>query len=252
MDIPKIQVNSTHVSEIGTNRIYIQDIPRWLTEHPPGSLPWYPPATVNIGQPIIDMPGCVETHEFSDRSNTIIKDDEDNVLVFCDAEVPSYDAMDYEPEQLIMEMEAAPPPAVDPPPEVDPPEVPDTGDLGAEETPCPGPGNLRVGDLTQAGDEKVIGHELQGTTCVTLYEPTTAAEKFLPSINQSTTTVAIAVLATAGAAATPLLLRVIKPVIKKLTTAVNKKLGKKVTKPSRQDIMTDKYREKKGLPPIKR
>ena len=252
MDIPKIQVNSTHVSEIGTNRIYIQDIPRWLTEHPPGSLPWYPPATVNIGQPIIDMPGCVETHEFSDRSNTIIKDDEDNVLVFCDAEVPSYDAMDYEPEQLIMEMEAAPPPAVDPPPEVDPPEVPDTGDLGVEETPCPGPGNLRVGDLTQAGDEKVIGHELQGTTCVTLYEPTSAVEKFLPSVNQSTTTVAIAVLATAGAAATPLLLRVIKPVIKKLTTTVKKKLGKKVIKPSRQDIMTDKFREKKGLPPIKR
>ena len=48
------------------------------------------------------------------------------------------------------------------------------------------------------------------------------------------------------------LLRIIKPVIKKLTTFVQKKLGKKVTKPSRQDIMTDKYREKKGLPPIKR
>ena len=87
---------------------------------------------------------------------------------------------------------------------------------------------------------------------VTLYEPTTAAEKFLPSVNQSTTTAAIAIIATAGAAATPLLLRVIKPVIKKLTTFVQKKLGKKVTKPSRQDIQTDKYREKKGLPPIKR
>ena len=250
MDIPKIQVNSTHVSEIGTNRIYIQDIPRWLTEHPPGSLPWYPPATVNIGQPIIDMPGCVETHEFSDRSNTIIKDDEDNVLVFCDAEVPSYDAMDYEPEQLIMEMEAAPPPAVDPPPEVDPPEVPDTGDLGVEETPCPGPGNLRVGDLTQAGDEKVIGHELQGTTCVTLYEPTSAVEKFLPSANQATTTVAIAVLATAGAAATPLLLRLIKPVIKKLTTTVQKKLGSH-RELSKSEIQANTYRAKKGLPPLK-
>ena len=87
---------------------------------------------------------------------------------------------------------------------------------------------------------------------MTLYEPTGAAEKFLLSINQSTTTVAIAVLATAGAAATPLLLRAIKPIIKKLTTAVKKKLGKKVIKPSRQDIMTDKYREKRGLPPIKR
>jgi hypothetical protein len=60
------------------------------------------------------------------------------------------------------------------------------------------------------------------------------------------------VLATAGAAATPLLLRVIKPVIKKLTTFVQKKLGKKVTKPSRQDIKTDEYRAKRGLPPIKR
>ena len=87
---------------------------------------------------------------------------------------------------------------------------------------------------------------------MTLYEPTTAAEKFLPSVNQSTTTAAIAIIATAGAAATPLLLRVIKPVIKKLTATVKKKLGKKVIKPSRQDIMTDKYREKKGLPPIKR
>ena len=131
------------------------------------------------------------------------------------------------------------------------PEVPPTGDLGTE-TECPGPGNLRVGDLTQAGDEKVVGHELQGTTCVTLYEPTSDAEKFLPSVNQSTTTAAIAIIATAGAAATPLLLRVIKPVIKKLTTFIQKKLGKKVSKPSRQDIQTDKYREKKGLPPIKR
>ena len=84
--------------------------------------------------------------------------------------------------------------------------------------------------LTQAGDERVIGHELSvdGKICTTLYEPTTAVEKFFPSVNQSTTTVAIAVLATAGAAATPLLLRIIKPIIKKITDTVKKKLGKKV------------------------
>ena len=252
MDIPKIQVNSTHVQSIGTTRVFVQDIPGWLTEHPPGSIPWYPPATVIIGQPIIDMPGCVEAHEFSDRSNTIIEDDDDNVLVFCDAEVPSYDAMDYEPEQLIMEMEAAPPPVVDPPPEIDPPEVPPTGDLGATEVPCPGPNNLRVGDLTQAGDEKVIGHELSkdGKTCVTLYEPTSAAEKFLPSTNQVSTTAAIAIVATASAAATPLLLRAIKPLIKKLTTTVQKKLGKH-REMSRSEIQANAYRAKKGLPPLK-
>ena len=109
-----------------------------------------------------------------------------------------------------------------------------------------------MGDLTQKGDEKVIGHEIQNGQCVVLYEPTSTVEKFLPSTNQVSTTAAIAVVATASAAATPLLLRVIKPIIKKATDFLKKKLGKTVTKPSRSDIATDKYRERKGLPPIKR
>ena len=146
-------------------------------------------------------------------------------------------------------------PPVAPPPEVDPPEVPDTGGLGKdEEVACPGPGQLRVGDLTQAGDEKVIGHELSedGKVCITLYEDTSAVEKFLPSVNQSTTTVAIAVLATAGAAATPLLIRIIRPIIKKIWTTLQKKVGKEVRQLSKSEIQTNNYREKKGLPPIKR
>ena len=217
-----------------------------------------PPVTLQIGFPIVDMPGCVKMHQDNKDHVTrlpfdkdLVNQDEKGSTTLCPhGEYPTYDAMDYQPEQLLITRET-PPPEVAPPPT--PPEfTPDAIPESETEVACPGPGQLRVGDLTQAGDEKVIGHELQGTTCVTLYEPTTAAEKFLPSVNQSTTTVAIAVLATAGAAATPLLLRVIKPVIKKLTTFVQKKLGKKVTKPSRQDIKTDEYREKKGLPPIKR
>ena len=45
------------------------------------------------------------------------------------------------------------------------------------------PNNLRVGDVTQSGDERVVGHKLSddGKTCETLYEPTTVLEKFLPS-----------------------------------------------------------------------
>ena len=66
------------------------------------------------------------------------------------------------------------------------------------------------------------------------------------------TTVAIAVLATAGAAATPLLLRIIKPIIKKITDTVKKKFGASVRKLSKSEIETNKYREKKGLPPIKK
>jgi len=245
MSIP--QINDVSIPTIGVQKIEVPNVYRLPVNQ--GTLPFI----LNIGSPIVDLPGCVEYHPDAKkyrRQPNLMEDDDSNTVTLCDGNYPTYNAMDYTPEDLNIFRET-PPPVVQPPPDIDPPEVPPTGDLGTE-TPCPGPGNLRVGDLTQAGDEKVIGHELQGTVCVTLYEPTSAAEKFLPSVNQSTTTVAIAVLATAGAAATPLLLRVIKPVIKKLTTAVKKKLGKKVIKPSRQDIMTDKYREKKGLPPIKR
>ena len=243
-----INIPNIGIQKIGVHEIQIPNVTSTVPIYSP------PPVVVNIGVPIVDMPGCVKFHPDAKKNReqpNLKEEDASNVRVLCDADYPTYDALDYTPEDLNIFRET-PPPIVQPPPDIDPPEVPPTGDLGVEETPCPGPGNLRVGDLTQAGDEKVIGHELQGTVCVTLYEPTSAAEKFLPSVNQSTTTVAIAVLATAGAAATPLLLRVIKPVIKKLTTTVKKKLGKKVTKPSRQDIKTDEYRAKRGLPPIKR
>ena len=252
MSIPKIHINDSYIrdSYIKDVSIFSADIPDFLLTTPTQVIPYAPPATVIIGNPIIDMPGCVEAHEFSDRNNQIIKDDEDNVLVFCDAEYPSYDAMDYEPDQLQMQMEATPPPVVEPPPapDIDPPEVPP---IDPPETECPAPNQPRVGDLTQDGSEKVVGHELQGTTCVVLYEDTTAAEKYLPSTNQVSTTAAIAVVATAAAAATPLLLRVIKPVIKKLTTTIQKKLGKTPRKLSRQEIITNQYRQSKSLGPSK-
>ena len=143
-----------------------------------------------------------------------------------------------------------PPPPVEPPPEpptspeVKPPTIPEG------ETECPAPNQPRVGDLTQNGEEKVVGHELQGTTCVVLYEPTTPAEKFLPSTNQVSTTAAIAIVATASAAATPLLLRLIKPAIKKLTTTAQKKLGRH-RELSKSEIVANRYRQSKGLPPLK-
>ena len=254
MTIPTIVINGGNVPTIRTTQIFMP--PSWLTDNPPTAIPIYGPIASPdmIGVPVIDMPGSVEAHE--QNSNSIMKnknlekDDPDGVVVYCDAGVPSYDAMNYEPEQLIIQRDV-PPPVVDPPPEVDPPEVPDTGDVGGD-VPCPGPAQLRVGDLTQSGDEKVVGHELSsdGKTCVTLYEPTSAADKYLPAPNQVTTTVAIAVVATAGAAATPLLLRAIKPVIKKITTAVQKKLGKH-RELSKSEIVANRYRQSKGLDPLK-
>jgi len=249
-----------HIQTINNNNVSVPNIivPNWQRlERQVDHL--VPPVVLNIGNPIVNMPGCVKAHQDNQmhvsglpKDKNLVNQDSDRAMIVCDATVPSYDAMNYEPEQLLITRETPPPPIAPPPdtpqPDVKPPEIPPT----EEEVPCPAPNQPRVGDLTQNGEERVIGHELQGTTCVVLYEPTTAVEKYLPSTNQATTTAAIAIVATASAAATPLLLRVIKPIIKKATDFVKKKLGKKVTPPTRAEIKTNEYREKKGLPPIKK
>jgi len=253
MSIPLI-----HVDDLGSVQIQNVTVPNYHV-HQPNVNHLTPPVVLNIGNPIIDMPGCVKAHQDNQYHKSglpvdrnLVEDDPDQAMIVCDATVPSYDAMNYEPDQLIITREAGVPP-VAPPPEVDPPEVPPTGDLGnEEELPCPGPGQLRVGDVTQSGDERVTGHELSadGKTCITLYEPTTAVEKFIPSTNQITNTLAIAVIATAGATATPIILRIVKPIIKKITDSVKKKLGKKPYIPSRNEIQANRYRQSKGLNPL--
>ena len=250
MTIPHI-----HVKDVDIPNIYVPD---WMTRQPDVDR-LVPPVVLNIGNPIVNIPGCVKMHRDNQYHNIglpidkgLVENDPDRVMTLCDAEYPSYDAMNYEPEQLIITRETPPPPVEPPPspPEFTADEIPET----KKEIPCPGPGQLRVGDVTQSGDERVIGHRLleDGKTCETLYEPTTAVEKFLPPVNQASTVTALAIVATAGAAATPLLIRVIRPVIKKIWTTIQKKLGKEVRQLSKSEIETNKYREKKGLPPIKR
>ena len=253
-EINEVNIPNVTIPNIVSSESWIYGIPNIPSNHPP--------VTTNIGFPIVEIPGCVKMHKDNQDKVTrlpfdkdLVNQDEKGTTTLCPhGEYPTYDALDYTPEQLIIQRETPAPP-VSPPPEIEPPELPDTGDIGGkEEVACPGPGQLRVGDLTQAGDEIVTGHELSadGKTCITLYEPTTAVEKFLPSTNQATTTLAVAVIATAGAAATPLILRIIKPIIKKITDTIKKKLGKKVGRPSLSEIKTNKYREKKGLPPLKK
>ena len=252
-EINEINIPNVVIPKFGTNEVWLNGVPFIPSNHPS--------VTTQIGFPIVEMPGCVKMHKDNQDHVTrmpfdhdLVNQDEKGSTTLCPhGEYPSYDAMDYTPEQLIIQRETPPPP-VSPPPEIDPPEVPDTGNIGGEEKEieCPAPNQPRVGDLTQKGDERVIGHEVQNGQCVVLYEATTAVEKYLPSTNQVSTTAAIAVVATASAAATPLLLRVIKPIIKKATDFVKKKLGKKIDIPTRAEIQTNKYREKKGLPPIKK
>jgi len=247
--IQKINIPNITINQIGS-RSWMYQIPSVPNNDPP--------VTIQLGFPIVELPGCVEAHpdnkigaNYLPLDRNLVDDDPNGVQILCpNGEYPSYDALNFEPEQIIPTVPAPPPPVAPPAPE-----IPPTGDLvPKEETPCPGPGQLRVGDLTQSGDERVIGHQLieNGKTCETLYEPTTPIEKFLPPLNQTSTVTALAVVATAGAAATPLLIRIIRPVVKKIWAKIQKKIGKEVKRPSLSEIKTNEYRAKKGLPPLKK
>ena len=97
----------------------------------------------------------------------------------------------------------------------------------------------RIGDVAQNQKEKVSGFELQRDPknpdgekiCVTLYEDIGTVEAFLPTPQVATTTAVIATVATGSALlAKPLadlLLKVVKPVVKKAITFVKTKVLKK-------------------------
>ena len=251
--IQKIDIPNITIPQFGTNEVWLNGVPFVPSNHPS--------VTTQIGFPIVEMPGCVKMHQDNKDHVTrmpfdhdLVNQDEKGSTTLCPhGEYPTYDAMDYQPEQLIITRETPPPPVEPPPtpPEFTPDAIPEAKQ---EDIASPGPGQLRVGDLTQSGDERVTGHELSedGKTCVTLYEATTAVEKFIPSANQATNTLAIAVIATAGATATPIILRIVRPILKKLWDTIQKKLGRKVDAPSRAEIKANEYRQKKGLPPLKK
>mgnify|MGYP003127748952 CR=1 FL=1 len=214
-EIPEILINTVSIPEL--NNYFFSPIQ---------SLPQNPPVTLQIGNPIIEVPGCVVFNPANEKSINLVNEDERGNRVLCDAGTPSYTPIDYQPENLIYVQDAVAP-DVQPAPEVDTPE-PNLDNIPQnKESPCPAPNQPRVGDLTRNGEEIVVGHELQGTTCVVLYEPSSPTEKLLPNTSQISTTAAIAVVATASAAATPLLLRLIKPLIKQLTKKIKGLFGKK-------------------------
>ena len=264
-EIPEIGINDIDIGIPDINMRQIQVLnPNVWTINVPTATPPTVPVTSVIGKPIVDMPGCVEAHTEDDgKGGSLADNDPKGVRVYCDAGTPSFNPMDYEPEQLTIQREA-PVPAVPnqevpPAPEVQAPEIPKTT---KEDPPCPPPNAPRIGDVAQSGTEKVSGYELQPDPnnkdlkiCVTLYEDLTVVEQYLPSATVVSTTAGIAVVATTGALlAKPLadiLLRIVKPAVKKLMTKIQVMMGKTPQKPSRSEIQADQYRLKKGLPPLK-
>ena len=258
-DIDNINIDSLNIPNIGNvgiGNVYVRnaqiadvrslnvpDINVWMAE-PPQAIPPDVPVTIMIGKPVVYMPGCVTVHKENlkqrSKNKMLVNDDLKGNTTLCDSGMPSFQPVDYQsqgltwttvvPEEPEPEgMDSEPPPPPDTP---TPPGAPDIPPKTVEDKECPGPNDLRVGDYTTSGNEKVSGHEWNAdkTVCITLYEDVGFTEKYLPSPQIVTTTATIAVVATSSALlAKPLadlLLKVIKPLVKKVSAKVKKVLGK--------------------------
>ena len=267
--IPNVGINGVSNINVRLADVRGLDIPEnrvWL-HTTSEAVPPDVPVTVNIGKPIVDMPGCVTVHKENvnqrSKNKMLVDDDPKGNTTLCDSGMPSFQAIDYQHNQLtwttVVPEEPEREPQDNQPPDAPeaptPPGAPEVPAETVEDKDCPGPNDLRVGDYTTSGDEKVSGHEWNAdeTICITLYEDVGFVEKYLPSPQIVTTTATIAVVATSSALlAKPLadlLLKVIKPLVKKVSAKVKKALGKTPYRPTASEIRTNQYREKKGLLP---
>ena len=191
------------------------------------------------------MPGCVEARNDNNGSKAIFGDDPEGVVTLCGPGVPSYDPINYEPEQMILTGPAETPP-VEPPPETPPiktPEVPPPPPPPPVQCPTPAQeAKEPIGTLVNGFRERVVGYRLLGKECVQDTDPVPIQVQLiegLPSGGQVVQVGGVAVIATTSALlAKPLadlLLKVVRPTVKKVIKKIAAIRGKKTTVESVKD-----------------
>ena len=108
---------------------------------------------------------------------------------------------------------------------------------------CPGPNSPRIGDVAQNKTEKVSGFELSkdGKICIVLYEDIGIVEQYLPAPQVVATTSALLAKPLAD-----LLLKVIKPLVKKTIGKIQKMLGQTPYRPTASEIQTNHIGRRRG------
>ena len=233
--IPKIEIPAIGVEPVKT----------YLIQAPVINAPNVP-VNVPIGFPVIEMP-CVKARR-GNENDALLDNDPDGNLILCPAQTPSYEPMNYDPLQLVPikeeESQRYEEPEI-PPAAAVPESQPDT---------CPPDGAPEIGTKVEEGTKQIIKYELVGNRCVTRYKKLNVQQQIIdaiPTVPQVVKTGGITLVATTAALSTPLLLKVVKPIIKQIVNKVKKALGKKVKRPNLSEKRTTSYREKRGLPPVK-
>jgi len=222
------------IREIQIRELDIPSVPDYLM-YPTQSLPVAPAVTLQIGTPIVDLPGCVEAHP--DGGPQLTQDDPRGARTYCDGSVPSFNPIEFEPNQIL--------PTQKPKVDTEQPKAPEAPDLPIPKTPpatakvdCPTPAQQAkepVGTYLEGFRKKVTDYQLIGNQCIQITEKVPLPEQIiagLPSPGAVMTTGGIAVVATASAlAAKPLadlLLKVVKPTVKKVMKKIAAIRGKTV------------------------
>jgi hypothetical protein len=224
------------IRDIQIRSLDVPTIPDYLMS-PPQALPVAAPVTVQIGTPIVNIPGCVEAHEANNGSKTLQTDDPNGTVTFCDGNIPSFNPIEYSPNQLL--------PTGKPKIDTKQPKPPESPDLPIPKTPpatakvdCPTAAQAAkepVGTYLEGFRKKVTDYQLVGNQCIQITESVPLPEQIvagLPAAGTVVTTSSIAVVATASALmAKPLadiLLKVIKPTVKKVMKKIAAIRGKTV------------------------
>ena len=222
------------IREINVRSLDIPELPNYLIS-PTVSLPQTPPVTTVIGVPIIDMPGCVEAHESNNSNNNLLQDDPRGVLTFCDSGLPSFNPIQFEPNRMIPTPVPQIPKSEGPKPNIAPP-IPTKPPVATVPLECPTPVQdvkEPIGTYINGYREKIIEYKLVGEECVQITEAVGVPQQViagLPSGGEVVSVGGIAVIATTSALiAKPLadiLLKVVKPTIKKVIKKIAKIRGK--------------------------
>ena len=195
-------------------------------EIPQINIPLHIPYQVlNVPPPSIKLPGCVRYHRDASPKNTALYDDDPTgTMISCPyGSMPTFQPMLYDKRRIeIVENKEQEKRS-----ETNETETPQTvrPELPKEEEKivipeCPGPKDQRRGDYRNAKKlEIVVGHRLDKTECITLYEDVPFKDQYIPSANQF---VGVFSLALVGASA-PLVLQLVRPLVKQAVSKLTKK-----------------------------
>ena len=188
------------------------------------------PKIKKVPKLIVDYPACVKVH----RNNlfTKIDIDENGTVIKCGVEMPSYEPLNYTPNdftytQSELSNKAEPEPIIQP----------DLTKLVKKEkeelyTPCP-PLNppFRTGDYrNDKRTERLLKWEKVENDCVAIWEKVPFRETFIGTPQMLISTTVLGVVAGGSA--------LLAPVIKKLISTIFKQLKKKISKEEKDKVQT--------------